>query len=658
MAFLVGALGAVIIPTGSASAASFTMTVDAGGLVGRIGVDAIYQNGMVGNGYDIKTCSNSGEPTLGWDSSGNLEGTTTLRDSVSGLGSLTTIRLEMYPGPCGTYSPWNDAGGAHVQVTPSVASRGLGRVTIPRLGQVGSFRIDGDIIASTPIADGRVQVDSFQIATGYPEAPQPLQTNGIVDWGAFASGLSRGTHWTAGVGWQGRYIMFVEDTVTRAKIRTLVDIVPGAIPTIDLDAICFGFDMCLYDRGGPGITAGSFHPTSPTRILDTRLGLGIANGAVRTGDGRLDTLDPVTRRDETANHDLQVTGRYGVPSAGVSAVLLNVTAVNAPGPGYLSVVPKPQSVGDVFDDQGTYWSTPSTSNLNVDDRLAVPNLVLARVGAGGKIRVVNSFGPTDVVADIAGWFGTGGANTNGAGFVGVAPQRAMDSRVGIGGPAARFAAGESRSIQIAGKFDIPANAQSVVINITSSAPDGIGYLTAYPDGEATPIASNVNSTGRGSVRANLAVVKTGAGGRIRILAAESAGDVIIDVLGSFGPYGGTITTITPERIVDTRTGIGSIAAPLGTNDMRTVQIAGRGTIPANATGVVVNVTSARSTSDGYLTVWPTAGAMPPTSTVNFRAGRPTPNLAILKLGIDGKLDVFNERGSSDVLLDVLGYVTG
>ena len=127
----------------------------------------------------------------------------------------------------------------------------------------------------------------------------------------------------------------------------------------------------------------------------------------------------------TANHDLQVTGRNGIPASGVSAVLLNVTAVSAgaPGPGFLSVVPKPPGVGDVFNDQNTYGAFPSTSNLNIDNGDPVPNLVLARVGAGGKIRIANYLGPTHVIADVAGWFGTGGAHTDGAGFAGVVPAR-------------------------------------------------------------------------------------------------------------------------------------------------------------------------------------------------------------------------------------------
>ena len=197
------------------------------------------------------------------------------------------------------------------------------------------------------------------------------------------------------------------------RSRRTDDLGFGDTPTIDLDAVCFGFDNCAYLQGGPGTTSGTFHPTPPTRILDTRFGVGITNGAIRSGGGRINTPDPNTRRDETANHELKVTGVGGVPEAGVSAVLLNVTAVVPPGPGYVAVTPKAAACCGglaIFDDQASVpVGEPATSNLNVAGGDIVPNLVLARVGAGGKIRIYNWLGPTHMVADVAGWFDTGGS---------------------------------------------------------------------------------------------------------------------------------------------------------------------------------------------------------------------------------------------------------
>lgn len=632
---LIGATTVAVGAGSPVSAAQYSMSVNT---QVHIGVDAI--GGSSSPGYDISPCDLGGGP-------GAI--------SFGVGGTPDQVRIEMYPGRCGYYNGWESIGGVHIEA--NIGGGDLGAIAMPIDGQGGGFAIRGGILSGSKINDGRVVVDTFQIPTGYPEPPAPLQNNGRVAYGAFASTASRGATWSGGIGWAGRYILFVTDTATGTKITATPDIGPGAIPTIDLDAICFGFDTCTYLAGGPGTTAGSFHSTTPTRILDTRRGLGIW-GPVRSGDGRHPSPDPITRRDETANHDLQVTGRYGVPASGVSAVLLNVTAVSAgaPGPGFMSVVPKPPRADDIFNDQGTYGAFPSTSNLNIDNSDPVPNLVLARVGAGGKIRISNYLGPTHVIADIAGWFGTGGAYLDGAGFSGVVPERLMDSRTGIAGPAAKFAAGEIRSLQVAGVAGIPRDAESVVVNITLTGADRIGFVTAFPDGQPVPDASNVNIV-PGGVRANTAVVKVGAGGRIKLLMAEASADVIVDVMGSFGANGGKVTTITPERVVDSRSGVGTPARPWGEGEVRSVVVAGRGSVPANATAVIANLTATNTTAWGFLSAWPAGAAQPEASNLNFLAGQSVPNLVMLKLGAGGSLSISNGPGSANVLLDVMGYVS-
>jgi hypothetical protein len=630
--------GVIAIGTATATAvaaAQYSLSVNT---QVHIGVDAV--GGTSNPGYDISPCDLGGGP-------GPV--------SFNVGGTPAQVRLEMYPGVCGRYNGWENIGGVHIEA--NVGGGDLGAIAMPIDGQGGAFAVRGAILSEAPIGDGRVVVDTFQIPTGYPEAPAPLQNNGRVEYGAFASTASRGATWSGGIGWAGRYLLFVTDTANGNRITANVDIGPGAIPTIDLDAICFGFDTCNYLAGGPGTTAGAFHPTSPTRILDTRRGLGIW-GPVRTGDGRNGSLDPLTRRDETANHDLQVTGRYGVPASGVSAVLLNITAISAgaPGPGFMSVVPKPARVGDIFNDQGTYGAFPATSNLNIDSGDPVPNLVLARVGAGGKIRIANYLGPTHVIADIAGWFGTEGAHVNGAGFSGVVPDRLLDSRNGVGGPASRFAAGEIRSVAVAGVAGIPRDAESVVVNITVTGADRTGFVTSFPDGQTVPDASNVNIV-PGGVRANTAVVKVGTGGRINVLMAEASADVIVDVLGSFGPGGGRVTAITPERIMDSRTGIGTAGRPWGSGEVRNAVVAGRGSLPANATAVIANMTATNTTAWGFLSAWPAGAAQPTSSNVNFLAGQNVPNLVMLQLGAGGSLSIANGPGSANIILDVMGYVS-
>ena len=531
---IVGTLAASSILTAGSLGSSpvgAAVTVNAGGVVGHIGVDP-------GTG--------SYASVFRWGTSGQIDPGCDAPPCTTGA-----IRYEFYPHTSNnSYTGWDvNTGGVHIE-SGGVNLFNLGTVTLPQVGvnfggHIGE-RFDGDIVSSTAITEGRVAVNAFQIETVYPDPPRPIPGNGIVKFSSFASTTSRGSRWTAGVGWPGRYILFVTDKTTGREIQAYQDLGFGETPTIDLDAVCFGFDNCAYLQGGPVTTSGSFHPTPPTRILDTRSGVGITNGAIRSGGGRINTPDPNTRRDETANHELKVTGVGGVPEAGVSAVLLNVTAVVPPGPGYVAVTPKAAACCGglaIFDDQASVpVGEPATSNLNVAGGDVVPNLVLARVGAGGKIRIYNWLGPTHMVADVAGWIDTGGLNANGSGFTGVAPTRVFDSRNNIGTTGGAFAAGETRQVQIRGRAGVPTTATSVVVNMTATHAQGPGFATAFPTGVTLPVASNLNYIA-GTTRANLAVVQIGSNGQISLNAAETSVDLIVDVMGYFGP-----STDRPDRV--------------------------------------------------------------------------------------------------------------
>ena len=127
----------------------------------------------------------------------------------------------------------------------------------------------------------------------------------------------------------------------------------------------------------PTTTGARFSPLSPSRILDTRAG----NGA------------PAAPLGPGAVLDLQVTGRGGVPASGVSAVVLNVTVTQPSEGSVLTAFPIGQPV-------------PLASNLNFNAGQTVPNLVVVKVGTGGRVGLYNAFGTVHVVADVAGWFST------------------------------------------------------------------------------------------------------------------------------------------------------------------------------------------------------------------------------------------------------------
>jgi hypothetical protein len=48
---------------------------------------------------------------------------------------------------------------------------------------------------------------------------------------------------------------------------------------------------------------------------------------------------------------------------------------------------------------------PNASNLNMVGGQVIPNLVVAKIGANGKVSLRNDSGSVDVLADVAGYFG-------------------------------------------------------------------------------------------------------------------------------------------------------------------------------------------------------------------------------------------------------------
>ena len=114
--------------------------------------------------------------------------------------------------------------------------------------------------------------------------------------------------------------------------------------------------------------------------------------------------------------------------------------------------------------------------------------------------------------------------------------------------------------------------------------------------------------------------------------------------------------LEPVRVLDTRVGVGATQGQLGAGKSITVKIGGEKTIPAGATSVAVNTTIPRSaTSESFFTIWPTGSPQPFTSVNNAEPGQAVPNFAIAKLGDNGSVNLFNERGSSDFVMDVVGY---
>ncbi|MEV4540021.1 hypothetical protein [Micromonospora echinaurantiaca] len=135
----------------------------------------------------------------------------------------------------------------------------------------------------------------------------------------------------------------------------------------------------------------------------------------------------------------------------------------------------------------------------------------------------------------------------------------------------------------------------------------------------------------------------------RPVAAAVAADTVV----------GTYYPLAPERLMDTRSGLGGRTGPLGARTVVDLQVAGRGGVPASGAGsVVLNVTVAGPTASGYLTVYPAGQTRPTVSSVNFGAGWLGSNNVTVKLDPDGRVGIYHHAGTTHVVLDVVGFYAG
>ena len=125
---------------------------------------------------------------------------------------------------------------------------------------------------------------------------------------------------------------------------------------------------------------------------------------------------------------------------------------------------------------------------------------------------------------------------------------------------------------------------------------------------------------------------------------------------------GVFVSVSPVRVLDTRPApLGPIgvttSAKLGPNSTINLQLAGDGkTIPANATAAMLNVTIDEDTTvQSFLTVWPTGEARPLTSANNALPGLIASNSLLAKLGTNGSVSIYNQQGSVNVVVDLVGY---
>ncbi len=236
--------------------------------------------------------------------------------------------------------------------------------------------------------------------------------------------------------------------------------------------------------------AGRFVPVTSRRIADTRVGLGGTTGPIGPAG------------------DLPISIPGGVP-ADATALAVTITSVGDEAPGFVAS----RRTGD---------PVRSTSFLNVTGTGgAVAATVILPVSPAGL--TLRSHHRGHLVVDLLGWFtGPSAPDSTEGLFVPMTPQRLLDTRT----TGVRAWPGGTVEVN-PGIVD----AAALVTNVTATAADRAGFVTAYPARTPRPGISTLNPALHDHTLANLAITTPSDVGLAYF--ASSGTDVIVDVTGRF-----------------------------------------------------------------------------------------------------------------------------
>ncbi|MGL4178675.1 MAG: hypothetical protein ACRCSN_21670 [Dermatophilaceae bacterium] len=392
--------------------------------------------------------------------------------------------------------------------------------------------------------------------------------------------------------------------------------------------------VTLTGGGAVDATGTYYRLGSPTRFLDTR-----TSGTRR----------PLSSGASTT---VQIGGRSGIPTSGVSAVVLNVTAVSTTATGYFTLWPSGAS-------------RPTVSSINFPRAWTGANLVTVPVGSTGAVSLYNSGGSAHALVDVLGWYAKDdsvrASKGMGTQLQALTPTRIFDSRNTSQPGSGVFYNGDY--IDFEDDFGSAFNplVRAYAMNITAVSATGPGYVTAWSGSGTRPNTSTVNYE-TGVVAPNMAVVPTSLTpeGRVRLrLENFGSGSVhlIADLVGVYtqdeasGLRFKPLPSPAPRRILDTRSGTGLSGAFTGgaTRTLDASSIVG-----ADSVMVVGNVTGVTPTSGTYLTIWDGESTRPTVSNINVSTGKVRAASVFAPLSGPGGFDIFNASGSMNVLFDVAG----
>jgi hypothetical protein len=176
---------------------------------------------------------------------------------------------------------------------------------------------------------------------------------------------------------------------------------------------------------------------------------------------------------------------------------------------------------------------------------------------------------------------------------------------------------------------------------------------ARADSAETPLRDRSISRTRWAAVGAAVAVAVGGGGLLQAMASSS--DIAAPAV---------FVATTPCRLLDTRPAplnVGSRVTPLGPNSTYTTTVIGTNgncVLPDDAASLVMNVTVTNPSASSYLTVYSPTVARPTTSSLNWTAASAdVANAVTASVSPSGEISFYNNRGTTDLVADVVGYYT-
>lgn len=195
----------------------------------------------------------------------------------------------------------------------------------------------------------------------------------------------------------------------------------------------------------------------------------------------------------------------------VAAVVTNATLAAPPEAAFAAVTP--QEIGR---------GAPEVSTVNAPAGGVAANRAFV---AGGEDVSVFSSQTSRAVVDVTGVFGA-----RGDGFVPVQPQRAVDTRSGVGIARGALGPGSAR-VTLAGSGGVPQGATAVMATVTAVGGQS-AFWTLHAAGTDRPGTSDLNTNGPDPV-SNTVIVPLSADGAVEAFHNAGTSHLIVDVLGYF-----------------------------------------------------------------------------------------------------------------------------